>query len=156
MTTVATDNPTVGIIGAGIGGLSCARQLRAAGFSVRVFDKSREVGGRVSLRRAEMDSSFDHGAQYFTVKDAAMAQQVKRWIAAGVVAPWECRIGSLESGQWKPTKSETTRYVGVPGMTAIAKDAALCAKQAWERRMRCSIDNSETFQRNRAGGKPVQ
>jgi predicted NAD/FAD-dependent oxidoreductase len=125
VTTLETGEPTVAIIGAGIGGLSCARQLRAAGFSVRVFDKSRGVGGRVSLRRAEMNSSFDHGAQYFTVKDAAMAQQVKRWIAAGVVAPWECRIGSIQSGQWNPMKSETTRYVGVPGMTAIAKDLAL-------------------------------
>ncbi|QDU98809.1 hypothetical protein Pla8534_67200 [Lignipirellula cremea] len=56
-----------------------------------------------------------------------MAQEVERWTAAGVVAPWQCRIGSLNSGQWKPTKSETTRYVGVPGMTAIAKHLAVDA-----------------------------
>ncbi|MCA9116537.1 MAG: FAD-dependent oxidoreductase [Planctomycetaceae bacterium] len=118
---MAPGDQTVAVVGAGIGGLSCARQLRAAGFHVRVFDKGRGTGGRVSVRRTKSGASFDHGAQYFTVRDAAMAQQVERWLAAGVVAPWGCRIGSLNSGHWTPTKSETIRYVGVPGMTAITK-----------------------------------
>ncbi|MCH9655064.1 MAG: FAD-dependent oxidoreductase [Planctomycetes bacterium] len=124
MMTMENRKQTVAIIGAGIGGLSCARQLCAAGFRVRVFDKSRGVGGRISLRRFESYASFDHGAQYFTVKEAAMAQQVESWIADGVVAPWQCRTGSLDSGVWKSTNSETPRYVGVPGMTAIAKHLA--------------------------------
>ncbi|MEQ8785529.1 MAG: FAD-dependent oxidoreductase [Pirellulaceae bacterium] len=121
---MTTRDPTVAIIGAGIGGLSCARQLHASGFRVRVFDKGRGVGGRVSVRRSERGAVFDHGAQYFTVKDVAMVEQVEHWKAAGVVAPWEGRIGSLSERQWTPTISETTRYVGVPGMSAIAKHLA--------------------------------
>ena len=114
----------VAIIGAGIGGLSCATQLKADGFRVRVFDKGRGVGGRLSVRRGEKNSVFDHGAQYFTVKDTRMAEHVKQWIATEIVAPWEGQIGSLHLGQWTPTSSETVRYVGVPGMTAIAKHLA--------------------------------
>lgn len=121
---MTTRDPTVAVIGAGIGGLSCARQLAMAGFRVRVFDKGRGVGGRVSVRRSERGAVFDHGAQYFTVKHAAMVEQVERWKAVGVVAPWEGRIGSLRERQWTPTNSETTRYVGVPGMSAIAKHLA--------------------------------
>ena len=121
---MAVREQKVAIIGAGIGGLSCASHLQAEGFQVRVFDKSRGVGGRLSVRRDEMNSVFDHGAQYFTVKDAQMAAHVDRWKAAGIVAPWEGRIGSLRAGQWTPVESETIRYVGVPGMTAMAKHLA--------------------------------
>ena len=42
----------VAIIGAGISGLACARQLVKAGVSVVVFDKGRGIGGRVATRRA--------------------------------------------------------------------------------------------------------
>ncbi len=124
MMKVATRKQNVAVIGAGIGGLCCARQLSAAGFSVRIFDKSRGVGGRVSVRRHQTDIAFDHGAQYFTVEDTEMAQQVESWLAAGVVAPWQCCMGSLDTGVWKPTNSETRHFVGVPDMTAIAKHLA--------------------------------
>ena len=59
-----------------------------------------------------------------------MSQQVKRWLTAGVVAPWEGRIGWLKADQWTPTKSETTRYVGVPDMTAIVFQTE-AHKQQW-------------------------
>lgn len=124
MMKMATRNQSVAVIGAGIGGLCCARQLSAAGFSVRVFDKSRGVGGRVSVRRHQTDIAFDHGAQYFTVEDTEMAQQVESWLMSGVVAPWQCRMGSLNRGVWKPTNSGTRYFVGVPAMTAIAKHLA--------------------------------
>lgn len=117
----APGDQTVAIVGAGIGGLCCGRQLHAAGFNVRVFDKARGAGGRVSVRRTGTGAEFDHGAQYFTVRNAAMVQELERWLAAGVAAPWQGRIGSLNSGHWRPAKSEITRYAGVPGMTAIAK-----------------------------------
>ena len=113
--------PSVAVIGAGMAGLCCAQRLGGAGLMVRVFDKARGVGGRVATRRNDGGAMFDHGAQYFTVEDALLRQHVSRWIAAGVVAPWQARIGGLNSGQWTSSSSETTRYVGVPTMTAVPK-----------------------------------
>ena len=63
-----SEEKTVAIIGAGISGLTAARMLTDAGIKVTVFEKSRGVGGRTANRRSEY-GSFDHGAQYFTVKD---------------------------------------------------------------------------------------
>lgn len=67
----------VAVIGAGIAGISCARVLRDAGHAVRVFDKSRGIGGRMATRRGE-SSSYDHGAQYFTARDPGFRQLVVR------------------------------------------------------------------------------
>ncbi|CAB4944240.1 unannotated protein [freshwater metagenome] len=50
----------VAVIGAGVAGLACARELRAAGAQVRVFDKARGAGGRTATRRTDA-GSFDHG-----------------------------------------------------------------------------------------------
>jgi len=93
------------IIGAGMAGLSCADALTKAGCEVRLLDKGRGPGGRMAARRAEIlgeTVSFDHGAQYFTARDAAFKEVVANWRAAGVVAPW-------------PAAGEDA-WVGVPGM----------------------------------------
>lgn len=48
------------VIGAGLGGLSIARELEAAGDDYVVLDKGRTPGGRAATRRFA-DSRFDHG-----------------------------------------------------------------------------------------------
>ena len=58
--------PAVAVIGAGISGLFAARTLADRGLNVKVFDKGRGLGGRMSTRRVDGKSCFDHGAQYFT------------------------------------------------------------------------------------------
>jgi renalase len=51
----------VAVIGAGLAGLTCARDLRRAGFFVEVFEQERVIGGRLSTARVGMES-FDYGA----------------------------------------------------------------------------------------------
>ncbi len=104
-------------------GLTCATRLRDAGFHVHVFDKSRGTGGRLSTRRAER-TSFDHGAQYFTVRDPEFASQVARWERDGVVGAWSGRIANLEAGIEKPCSKDSRRLVGVPGMSSLARHLA--------------------------------
>ncbi len=109
----------VTVIGAGIAGLTARAELSAAGFCVETIDKGRGPGGRTSRRRID-GYEFDHGAQYFTVRDPAFAATVKSWISQGGVQPWSARIGALSDGSWRPGGASTVRYVGVPGMNRPA------------------------------------
>lgn len=116
-------NGRVAVIGAGIAGLTLGQRLREAGRDVVVFDKARGAGGRVSTRRNDW-GSFDHGAQYFTVRDGRFRAQVEDWVGRGVVAPWDGRVVSLSRGVSRALAAPATRHVGVPGMSAIARDLA--------------------------------
>ncbi len=114
----------VAIVGAGISGLACARALADHGFAVTVFEKSRGAGGRMATRRTPGDLPFDHGAQYFTVRDPRFARYVRSWLSDGIVAAWEARIASLAGGRVVWVEETTSRYVGVPGMNAICRRLA--------------------------------
>jgi len=104
----------IAIIGAGMAGLSCARRLQAAGFQVSIFDKGRSVGGRVSTRRVETAhgvAQFDHGAQFFTARDAAFGEALSA-LSPDVSLPW--LANSAREG-WR---------VAAPGMSALPKALA--------------------------------
>lgn len=68
--------------------------------------------------------SFDHGAQYFTVRDAAFRAAVDGWMNAGHVAPYAGRIVQLAAGHAVPLSRPETRYVAVPAMTAVCRAMA--------------------------------
>lgn len=125
---------TVAIIGAGLAGLACAVQLTKAGYTVAVFEKSRGVGGRMSTRRVSdtleqgvsLHWQCDHGAQYFTARDPLFIRQIDEWIAQGVVGIWSPSLHSfgIKPGRQTQHTGDITRYVGVPGMTAPARQLA--------------------------------
>jgi renalase len=74
----------VGIIGAGISGLVCARALRAQGHEVTVLEKSRSYGGRCATRLWN-GHVVDHGAQYFTVQEAAFRSELEQTAGPALV-----------------------------------------------------------------------
>ena len=126
----------VAIIGAGLSGLACANALARQGASVRVYDKGRGPGGRTSTRHAEIDGkelSFDHGAQYFTVRDPRIEEQLRGWERVGVAKRWEGRIAVLGDNGSVESYSERPRYVGTPTMSAICKHLAV------DRDVRCGV-----------------
>ena len=110
------------VIGAGLAGLSCALRLQEAGQRVLVVDKARGVGGRLATRRGD-GVSFDHGAQYFTARDARFLAAVDQWTHRGIVSPWPARIMAFDGKAFTVSGSEP-RHVGVPGMNAICKHLA--------------------------------
>ena len=100
----------IGIVGAGLAGLSCAGRLAAAGHAVSLYDKGRGPGGRMSTRRAgaSPDEIFwDHGATAFTATSPAFVDVTRSWQAQGIAAPW--------------TDVGESMLVGVPGMNAIVR-----------------------------------
>lgn len=114
----------IGIVGAGLAGLACARRLSGAGLAVRLFDKGRGPGGRMSTRRLDTplgQVSFDHGAQYFTARGASFRTQTQRWAQAGVVAPWPA--------------AGADAFVGVPGMNAPLRAMAEALDVTWGRQV---------------------
>ncbi len=116
--------PKVAVVGAGVSGLTCARTLADHGFPVTVFEKSRGVGGRMATRRADNGLTFDHGAQYFTIRDKHFQRYVESWMHDGIVGPWRGRIVVLEGGVIKEEKKGTDRLVAVPTMNAVCRHLA--------------------------------
>lgn len=110
----------IAIIGAGIAGLSAARALNLAGYSVKLFDKSRGSGGRMSSKRSEA-GALDLGAQYFTARDRHFVEEVKRWQVNGWVAEWEPHLYNHKDGHLTPSPDEQTRWVGTPRMSSITR-----------------------------------
>lgn len=79
---------TIGIVGAGIAGLSCAASLAEAGISVTLLDKGRVPGGRLSTLSIE-EGEWDYGAQYIDAATGRFSDQLARWMAGGTVARWD-------------------------------------------------------------------
>ena len=100
---------SIGIIGAGISGLSCAKALEQAGYHVEVFDKGRNLSGRMATRRNDL-SEFDHGAQYFTAKNPAFIQEVDRWIGADVAKIWSPKIAVLDNLKENGLPAKTNQF----------------------------------------------
>lgn len=107
------------VVGAGLSGLTAACSLQEKGHNVVVLDKGRGLGGRMATRRISTpDGSiavFDHGAQFFTVRDQQFQKLVDGWITNGVVREW-CRGFVADDGH--------PRYVVNSGMAALTKHIA--------------------------------
>lgn len=110
-------NLRVAVIGAGVAGTACARILADHGVDVTILEKSRGAGGRMSTRRGEF-GAFDHGAQYFTARDARFREQIAGWIEEGVVARWDARFAEFGVNGARAI-APPTRYVGVPSMSGL-------------------------------------
>lgn len=115
--------PSVAVVGAGLSGLMCARTLADHGLSVTVYEKSRGVGGRMATRRSGDLLQFDHGAQYFTVRDKRFRRYVDAWEQDGRVGRWTGPFGVLEHGQWEQ-KECPARYVAIPKQNSICQHLA--------------------------------
>lgn len=121
----------VAIVGAGIAGLSAGTALVAAGHEVALFDKGRGAGGRMATRRLNTpvgEAQFDHGAQYFTIRDPAFAACVHRWAEIGLAARWL----AAGNGAW----------VGTPAMNAPLKAMASGLLVEWGAR----VDGVEPYE----------
>ena len=121
------------VIGAGVAGLTAARMLSQAGHAARVVDRARAPGGRLATRHVLNDEAdrpehaslaFDHGAQYFTVRDARFASEVESWQQARIVQAWQGKLATFDSEGREAIEDGQTRWAGVPAMSAIGRHIA--------------------------------
>jgi renalase len=125
----ASKKKHIAIIGAGMAGITAARTLSQAGYRITVLDKSRGAGGRMATRHTEF-GSFDHGAQYFTVRDARF-RQMMAWAledSPDVARPWAANaVRVLDSGGRTLEAALPGRephWVAQPGMNALVSHMA--------------------------------
>lgn len=126
----------IGIIGAGLAGLTAARTLAESGDTVTLFDKGRRPGGRANTRE-HGNRRFDHGAQYFTIHGDAGRTWLEELQAAGVVGEWHGRLVYIDGDGVSPA-SDARRYVAIPGMV----DLALLLAEDLDVRMRIRIETT--------------
>ncbi len=126
----------IAVVGAGMAGIACARTLVQAGHQVRVFERLAAPGGRMASLASPF-GSFDHGAQYFTVRDARF-QQALTATAPQLCRPWSANtvrvldpFGRVAAAALPPAEAH---WVPVPGMDALVRRwaAPLVAAQAVE------------------------
>lgn len=108
------------VIGAGMAGVACARTLVQAGHSVTVFEKGAAPGGRMATRSSPF-GSFDHGAQYFTVRDARFARALET--VPGLCKPWSANAIRVLDAHGRvteaPLPARESHWVAVPGMSDL-------------------------------------
>lgn len=100
----------VAVIGAGMAGLVCAQQLKQAGYSVLVVEKSRGLGGRVATRRLH-DTLADHGACYLKPKGEFFRQFIDLLCDRQVLTIWN----------HEELPNAAPQYIAPAGMSAIGK-----------------------------------
>lgn len=80
----------IGVIGAGIAGLTAGRKLAESGHEVIVFEKSKGFGGRLATRYAgdNHEIRMDHGAPCFTARSKEFISFVEELESKGILEEW--------------------------------------------------------------------
>jgi renalase len=133
------------VVGAGISGLICARTLADRGYPVTVFEKSREVGGRMSAFRTSGGIHFDHGAPYFTVQGERFRSHVEHWIEDGIVLPWQPNVVEIYQGRANHEGRKVERFVATPGMNEICRRLAEGLDVRFNTRVAPPVQNDEKW-----------
>lgn len=107
---------TVIVVGAGIAGLACARELVDAGVPARVVERGPAVGGRLASLRLN-GRQVDVGAAYITADDRAFHGRMQTWRIDGLARPWTDTF----RGQQGPA---TMRWSAPGGLRGLAEDLA--------------------------------
>ena len=110
----------VAIVGAGLAGLTCARELTAAGYRVCLLDKSRGLGGRIATRRVD-GVRVDHGLRYWQPQTEGLQALTKDLLAANIIEPWPVRAYEILQREVLTPVEHPTVYVAAAGINAIAK-----------------------------------
>ncbi len=129
----------MGVVGAGISGLVCARRLldlaaasskKQQSLKVSVFEWGRGPGGRTARRRVEIpkrgevvgghavdEVSFDHAAPYFSARTAEFREGLlAQWEARGLCSRW----AAAAAVDGEREESEEELWIGRPSNHAIA------------------------------------
>lgn len=115
--------PPVVVVGAGIAGVSCARELTAAGLPVTVRERSYVVGGRMASRTVA-GRRVDLGASYFTCRTPEFRAVVDSWLERGLAREWTDRFAVHRPDGWGSSDTGPVRYGSAGGLRSLVADLA--------------------------------
>lgn len=112
----------IAIVGGGMAAITCARTLVQAGHRVTVLEKSFGLGGRMSTRKSAF-GTFDHGAQYFTVRDERFALALKT--TPTLCRPWSANTVQVLDSHGRVAAAglphREYHWVPSPGMSSLVR-----------------------------------
>ncbi|NYF18031.1 hypothetical protein HDC37_002887 [Microbacterium sp. AK009] len=112
------------VVGGGISGLACARAASDGGLSVRVLDRGRRVGGRLSSRTV-WKRAVDLGASYFVPgRSEDFREVVAGWEARGLARPWTDTFVVIDADGEQTLKQGPMRWAAPRGLRSLALDLA--------------------------------
>jgi renalase len=116
----------IGIIGAGLSGLTAGKLLAKAGHEVTVFEKSRGYGGRMATRYAgkDLNIKLDHGLSYFKAETPEFKEFTAELLEKKLVQVWGKNFSGYDGEKFldrNPNASSSTFFTSVNGMNAIGK-----------------------------------
>ncbi len=111
------------VVGAGIAGVACARELRAAGRAVTVYDRGHRIGGRLAVRTVD-GRPIDLGASYFTAHDPALTEVSEAWVRRGLARPWTDTFHLATPEGLQGTTTGAPRYAATAGLRSLVEDLA--------------------------------
>lgn len=115
------------VVGGGISGVACARELVDGGVEVRLADRGRRLGGRMAARTVDTIDGrhvVDTGASYFTVRDEGFRAVVQDWRDRGLVRAWTDTFHLSDGEGLVGTKVGPMRFAGVDGLRSLVEDLA--------------------------------
>ncbi len=116
----------IGIIGAGISGLTAGRLLSKAGHEVTILEKSRGYGGRMATRYAgkENQSKLDHGLPWFTAGSPEFQSFTAELLEKKIIQVWGERFPFFNGERIQsenPIMPGIPIYTSINGMNSIGK-----------------------------------
>jgi predicted NAD/FAD-dependent oxidoreductase len=114
---------SVVVVGAGIAGIACAREVQAAGVDVTVLERGRVVGGRMA-RWTRDGRAVDIGAAYFTVRTPEFDVVAESWARRGLAHPWTDTFTVAGAGGSRRETSGPVRWAAEAGLRSLVADLA--------------------------------
>lgn len=116
----------IGIVGAGIAGLTAGRLLAKHGHEVIVLEKSRGFGGRMATRYAGQNNEavIDHGTGYLTAKSDTFKSFIEELKSKNLLEVWDESLSLFnEDGFYEvhPSLESQTMYYAPKGMNTIGR-----------------------------------
>jgi renalase len=110
------NEPIVLVVGAGVSGLACARELTRRGVPTVVLERAHAVGGRCATLRVD-GQPVDHGLAFLHAASGEFGEALNQLDPAGKVPGWPVRVReprlACQPDAYRPGRRRMARREGV-------------------------------------------